>query len=152
MRDNLTPVSGANHDGYRPRVEGAFQRQPLSSGALQHATSYAKGVDAEALAVDALERKGFEVLDRRYRTPAGELDLVVACRNSLAFVEVKRRRSYAEASEAITCRQQMRMAGAAEIWLQRHPEYADCDITFDAVLIAPRAAPQHIPDAFRPAA
>ncbi len=115
-------------------------------------SSYTKGVDAEALAAQILQRKGFRVLDRRYRTAAGELDLVMADRGSLAFVEVKRRSSRGAAGESITARQQMRMTGAAEIWLQEHPEYADRDITFDAVLICPRAAPQHIPDAFRPEA
>jgi putative endonuclease len=113
-------------------------------------SSYTKGVDAEALAARILQRKGFRVLDRRYRTAAGELDLVMAGCGSLAFVEVKRRSSRVSAGESITARQQMRMTGAAEIWLQEHPEYADRDITFDAVLICPRAAPQHIPDAFRP--
>ncbi|WP_119062362.1 YraN family protein [Dichotomicrobium thermohalophilum] len=115
-------------------------------------SSYLKGIDAEAIAAQILQRKGFRLLDRRYRTAAGELDLVVADGQSLAFVEVKRRTSHATAGEAITVRQQIRMTGAAEIWLQEHPEYADRDITFDAVLICPRSAPQHIPDAFRPAA
>jgi putative endonuclease len=114
------------------------------------ASSYSKGVDAESVAARTLERKGFRILDRRYRTAAGELDLVVADQTHLAFVEVKRRRSGADAVEAITARQQLRITGAAEIWLQEHPEYADRDMTFDAVLICPTASPQHIPDAFRP--
>jgi putative endonuclease len=115
-------------------------------------SSYAKGMDAEAIAAQTLQSKGYRVLDRRYRTAAGELDLVIADSCSLAFVEVKRRASRAAAGESITTRQQMRMTEAAEIWLQEHPEYAQRDITFDAVLICPQAAPQHIPDAFRPAA
>jgi len=114
------------------------------------ATSHSKGVAAEGVAVEALQAAGFEVLNRRYRTPAGEVDLVVASPNALAFVEVKRRASAAQAMEAITPRQQMRIAGAAEIWLQAHPEYADRDITFDAILVCPRSAPRHIRDAFRP--
>jgi putative endonuclease len=113
--------------------------------------SYAKGVAAEDVAEKTLRKLGFQVLDRRYRTAAGELDLVVAASHSLAFVEVKRRSSRAQAVEAITPRQQGRITGAAEIWLQAHPEYADRDITFDAVVICPRTPPYHIPDAFRPA-
>jgi putative endonuclease len=115
-----------------------------------HANAYSKGIDAETLAAKTLQRKGFRILDRRYRTRAGELDLVVADRDRLAFVEVKRRSSRLEAVEAITARQQMRMTGAAEIWLQQHPEYANRDMTFDAILICPRSAPHHIHDAFRP--
>jgi putative endonuclease len=114
-------------------------------------TNHAKGVAAEGAAVNALTAAGFEVLDRRYRTPAGEVDLVVASPAGLAFVEVKRRSSTRNAMEAITPRQQARIAGAAEIWLQAHPEYADRDITFDAVLVCPKSPPNHIRDAFRPA-
>jgi len=115
-------------------------------------TSYEKGLCAENVAAKTLEKKGFRVLDRRYRTPAGELDLVITGQEGLAFVEVKRRSSSARAGEAITLRQQARIADAAEIWLQAHPEYSDQDITFDAVLISPRQPPRHIRDAFRPAA
>jgi len=35
--------------------------------------------------------------------------------------------------------------------LQEHPEYAERDMTFDAVLICPSSSPHHIHDAFRPA-
>jgi len=118
----------------------------------RNATAYEKGVSAERIAVETLERNGFRVLDRRYRTSSGEVDLVIAGGRGLAFVEVKRRRSAVQAVEAITTRQQARIVGAAEIWLQAHPEYADRDITFDAVLVSPDSPPQHLRDAFRPSA
>lgn len=123
-----------------------------ANAARKRSTSYAKGVDAEYAAVQALRGRGFRVLDRRYRTPAGEVDLIVADRDALAFVEVKRRSSRTDAGEAITSRQQARITGAAEVWLQEHPEYADREITFDAVLVCPRNPPHHIRDAFRPCA
>jgi len=123
-----------------------------AAGRKKAAGAYSKGVDAETVAAQTLKRKGFRILDRRYRTPAGELDLVVADGGRVAFVEVKRRASRAQAGEAITGRQQTRMAGAAEVWLMENPEYADREITFDAVLVCPSSLPHHIPDAFRPAA
>ncbi len=134
------------------RSGGGSDRMACSSRRKNASSSYCKGIDAEAVAAETLQRKGFQVLDRRYRTVAGELDLVVADRDRVAFVEVKRRPSRAQAGESITARQQSRMMGAAEIWLQDHPQYADRDMTFDAVLICPRSLPHHIPDAFRPGA
>lgn len=127
------------------------QEKGTAGGGWSRKTNHSKGVAAESVAVEALQAAGFEVLNRRYRTQAGEVDLVVASANALAFVEVKRRSSAIQAMEAITPRQQMRIAMAAEIWLQANPEYADRDITFDAVLVCPRCAPRHIRDAFRPA-
>jgi putative endonuclease len=48
----------------------------------------------------------------------------------------------------VTPRQRARIIGAAEAWLAAHPEDADCDMRFDAVLVAPRRLPQHIAGAF----
>lgn len=136
----------ASHSVRRKTASGSSCAEP----GRWTVSSYSKGVDAECVAARTLERKGFRILDRRYRTSAGELDLVVADQTQVAFVEVKRRRSSTDAVEAITARQQLRITGAAEIWLQEHPQYADRDMTFDAVLISPKTPPQHIPDAFRP--
>jgi len=136
---------GAQRNPAKRREKGTV------GGGWSRATNHSKGVAAERVAVNALRAAGFEILNRRYRTQAGEVDLVVAKDDALAFVEVKRRASAIQAMEAITPRQQMRIAGAAEIWLQAHPEYADRDITFDAVLVCPSSAPRHIRDAFRPA-
>ena len=33
--------------------------------------------------------KGYRILARRYRSPAGEIDIVARRRNALVFVEVK---------------------------------------------------------------
>ena len=45
----------------------------------------------EALASEHLQARGYSVVDRNFRTRYGELDLVVADRQSLVFCEVKSR-------------------------------------------------------------
>lgn len=142
-------ISPPKSHGFRRRA-GAPGAPVSGNTDKRRSTAYAKGVDAEHLAAQMLRRRGFRVLDKRYRTPAGEVDLIVADHSALAFVEVKRRSSRTDAGEAITPRQQARITGAAEFWLHEHPEYADREITFDAVLICPWSAPRHIRDAFRP--
>ncbi len=112
-------------------------------------TSYKKGIDAEAHAADALAAGGYQILNRRFRTPAGEIDLVVQRGSSLGFVEVKRRRSADEAAWAITERKQRRIADAALYWLQANPKHGAENITFDAMLVTPGRCPEHIVDAFR---
>jgi len=49
------------------------------------------GRKAESLAAFALRLKGYRVLARRLRTPAGEIDLIVRRGATIAFVEVKAR-------------------------------------------------------------
>src|ERR1700722_5331573 len=66
------------------------------------------------------QAKGFSVLAQRLRTGAGELDLVVADHETLVFVEVKARRSMAEAAYAVSPRQQARLLEAANMALGMH--------------------------------
>ena len=45
-------------------------------------------------------------------------------------------------------RQQARIIDAAQAWLMAHPEHAEFELRFDAVLIAPRRLPRHLLAAF----
>jgi putative endonuclease len=69
-------------------------------------------------------------------------------RNLLAFVEVKARATLDDAAYAVTARQQARIIEAAQAWLIAHPEQADFELRFDAMLIAPRRLPRHLLAAF----
>lgn len=108
-----------------------------------------RGRRGEGLAALLLRLKGYRVLARRCRTVAGEIDIVAQRGGTLAFVEVKSRGD-GDGGEAITPRQQARIARAAEAYLQRRPALAGADIRFDAILIGPRGLPRHLPDAWRP--
>ncbi len=112
--------------------------------------AYRLGLRAETAASLGLLLKGYRILARRYRTPAGEIDLIVKRGNLIAFVEVKARRSITEAADALTPRAEQRIATAADLWLSRHPAAADLSMRFDLVLVAPWRLPVHMPDAFRP--
>jgi putative endonuclease len=51
------------------------------------------GILGESLAAQHLERRGFRILERNYRTRWGELDIVAFDGQMLAFCEVKTRRT-----------------------------------------------------------
>jgi putative endonuclease len=106
------------------------------------------GVSAETAAAAFLMAKGYRILAKRFRTPHGEIDLVARKRNLLAFVEVKARANLDDAAYAVTPRQQARIIAAAQAWLMAHPEHAEFELRFDAVLIAPRRLPRHLLAAF----
>ncbi|MBX2806456.1 MAG: YraN family protein [Hyphomicrobiales bacterium] len=111
--------------------------------------AYAKGCESEALAAKMLERQGYRILNRRFRSPAGEIDLIALNGRHLAFIEVKARRRLADAAYSVTERQQRRIADAAGYWLQSFPDHIDKDMSFDAVLIGSHGQSEHIRDAFR---
>ena len=92
--------------------------------------------------------KGYRILARRFKTPAGEIDIVARRRRSLVFVEVKARERADDAAEAVTGRGKQRIIAAAELWLARNPADAQSEIRFDVILVMPGKIPQHIPNAF----
>ncbi len=108
------------------------------------------GLDAETRAVWLLRLKGYRVLDRRVRTPVGEIDVVARRGGVVAMVEVKARAHVQDALEAVTARQQDRIARAAAAYLARRPALARLSIRFDIVVVVPGRPPRHIADAWRP--
>jgi putative endonuclease len=110
--------------------------------------AFQTGISAESRAAAFLIAKGYRILARRFRTSHGEIDIVARRRNLLAFVEVKARDRLDDAAYALTPRQQLRIIAAAQGWLIAHPEHADFDLRFDAMLIAPKRLPRHLMAAF----
>jgi putative endonuclease len=132
----------AKSDGSSPPEVAAKLASP------ERVAAFRTGLSAEGRAAAYLMAKGYRILAKRFRTPYGEIDLVVRKRNLLAFVEVKARASLDEAAYAVTLRQQQRIIAAAQAWLMAHPEHAEFDMRFDAMLIAPKRLPRHLLAAF----
>jgi putative endonuclease len=123
-------------------------KQQPKVAAPERVAAFRTGISAESRAAAFLMAKGYRILAKRYRTPHGEIDIVARRRNLIAFVEVKARASLDEAAYAVTPRQQQRIIDAAQGWLVAHPEHAEFELRFDAVLIAPRSLPRHVLAAF----
>jgi len=116
-------------------------------------TSGPRGEDA---ACRFLRRQGYRILERNYRGPRYEVDVIAQEGEILAFVEVKTRKEggEGEAAEAIGPRKRARIARAAEHYLLTHSEARERYCRFDVVLV--EAVPGRTPrarlllrDAFR---
>lgn len=94
------------------------------------------GQEGEDIAVEALRRAGYEILDRNFRTPIGEIDVVAREAGVLCFVEVKWRRDSAmgHPAESVTPEKQRRLARTAEWYLARHRSFGVA-ARFDVVAI-----------------
>jgi putative endonuclease len=111
------------------------------------------GKSGEDLACRELERRGYAVLARRYRTRFGEIDIVARDGATIVFVEVKARTSerYGRPAEAVTLDKQAKVAAMAGDYLARRGLHgAPCrfdvvSITFDR---AGRMLVEVIPAAF----
>jgi putative endonuclease len=105
------------------------------------------GRRGETLAAWFLRLKGYRILASRFKTPAGEIDLVAQRFGTLVFVEVKARRSgsLADAWMAVNDR---RIIDAADDFLARHPRHAGSDMRYDVIFLAPMTWPRHVVNAF----
>jgi putative endonuclease len=121
---------------------------PDKEASPERVAAFQTGLSAESRAAALLMAKGYRILAKRFRTPHGEIDLIAKRRNLIAFVEVKARASLDEAAYAVTPRQQARIINAAQAWLAAHPDHAEFELRFDAILIAPRRLPRHLLAAF----
>jgi putative endonuclease len=95
-----------------------------------------------------LRLQGFRILARRYKSPAGEIDLVARRFGLLVFVEVKARANTADAAWSITPHQQKRIRRSGEHFLATNPAYQNDHIRFDAILVRPFAWPTFVRNAW----
>lgn len=106
------------------------------------------GRRGERIAERALVARGYEILDRNWRCPEGEIDLVALDGASLVFVEVKTRTStdFGHPFEAITPGKLSRLRRLAAAWLnERGPVRGATRLRVDAIgVLAPRDAPATI--------
>ncbi|MCB9983513.1 MAG: YraN family protein [Rhodospirillales bacterium] len=107
----------------------------MSAGAKKAA--YQRGVKAEQVAANALRLKGYKILEQRYKTRGGEIDLIARKGDMLAFVEVKAHRSEEEALYAVNTRTRRRIESAARHYLAEHEEFAGLDMRFDVMVVPP---------------
>jgi putative endonuclease len=114
----------------------------------------AVGRFGEQLALERLIAAGLEILDRNWRCPAGEIDIVAVDGGTLVFVEVKTRSSLAfgDPAEAVSRAKADRLRRLALHWLADHPQRHSDVLRFDvvSVLRSGRDGPvvRHIESAF----
>ena len=96
------------------------------------------GRSAENAALRRYEARGWRLIARNWRAPremgGGELDLVLWGGRELAVVEVKARRSLAEAAQAVRPAQRVRIQHAALAFAEARG-VAGCDLRFDLALL-----------------
>lgn len=99
------------------------------------AVGYHGGLAAEQIVENAYLEAGHEVLARRWRGDAGEIDLIARSGNVIRFVEVKKARSHTRAAERVSPRQRARIMLAAQEYAGTFGAGLDFEMQFDVALV-----------------
>lgn len=93
------------------------------------------GAQAESLVAHSLEQQGFKIIERNYKKPCGEIDLIALNADFIVFVEVKMRSNYYfDLDQLITPSKQRKIMNTASIYLAAN-NYHDKSCRFDVALV-----------------
>ncbi len=108
------------------------------------------GLEGERVAIAYLTSCGWSIEAHRFKLGRHDVDLVIRKARTVAFVEVKTRRSGMCGSglEAVSPRKQRDIARVASVWLLRHGRAGD-EYRFDLVVVEGGRV-EHVADAWRP--
>ena len=95
------------------------------------------GSKYEALAAEYLQKKGYRIVERNFRSPFGEIDIIAEKDGVIVYVEIKYRSSmrYGDPLEAVDFRKQRIITKVAWYYLLTHGgnEWTPC--RFDVLAI-----------------
>ena len=95
----------------------------------------ALGKAYEEKAAAFLESRGYEILERNFSSPGGEIDLIARDGQYLVFVEVKYRKNNKKggAAAAVSTAKQKTISRVADYYMKVHGICADQSVRFDVV-------------------
>ena len=88
----------------------------------------------EEKAREFLERQGFTILEKNFRTRQGEIDLIGKEKEYLVFIEVKHRKntSFGLPEEAVNFRKQRTICRVSDVYRMKH-RLGEVPMRFDVV-------------------
>lgn len=110
-------------------------------------SSYKKGKLGEDIAVRILQNLKYNILARRLRTPYGEIDILARTDNTVVAVEVKLRKSLAQARECIQRRQRNRICHAL-LFVMSERNITFENYRIDVICLDHAGSFEHIKNAF----
>lgn len=102
---------------------------------MMQRTNYHAGLAAEQSVALQYENAGYEIAARRYRSAAGEIDLIARRDQNVIFIEVKKSSTHHRAAESLSHRQMKRIYASAAQYLGSQPAGQQTPSRFDVALV-----------------
>lgn len=99
--------------------------------------SHQKGNEGEDRAAAFLQKKGYTILDRNWRTRSGEIDIIAQYSEFLVFAEVKRQTVFdlETLSLKLSEKKQKTIVETAKCYLAKHRQYNCKYVRFDVLVV-----------------
>ncbi len=108
--------------------------------------SYLYGLKAEEMAAGYLQLQGYQILNIRYKTGLGDIDIICSKNDVIAFVEVKASKKYVV--EELPYQKKRKNSMVALQFLAENSQYGDFNIRFDFLAIKNGDVIAHIKNAW----
>lgn len=82
-----------------------------------------------------MKLKGYRILEKRYRAPVGEIDLIAYKKGVLVACEIKARKTVEDGMHCLTAHQKNRILRALSLYVSRNPQYTKDDLRVDFLLL-----------------
>lgn len=104
-----------------------------------NASTSKKGQEGESEAIGFLEKSGWIILQRNFRSRRGEIDIIAERADTLVFVEVKTWTKYGmqDLAKALGSAKIGRIIETSKLFLTKHRQYKSRRIRYDVVLLRP---------------
>ena len=105
------------------------------------------GFLGEERACKYLKKQGYKIVERNFRCPFGEVDIIAELGDVTAFIEVKTRSSdsFGEPNEAVDNRRKQRYRNCVRFYYAQRE--IDCTVRFDVIEVTKEGV-NHIENAF----
>ena len=114
---------------------------------LQKLKNYNFGLFAEGVCCFYLKCLFYKILERRCKTPLGEIDIIAKKGKKIIFIEVKARKSKDE-QEVLTSKQKYRIINASNYYISKKSEFQGLNLRFDLIIFNNALAFKHIKNAW----
>ncbi len=103
---------------------------------LPRAPHLARGEQAEKASLRYLRGQRLKLVEKNFRCPQGEIDLIMRDSKALVFVEIRYRSNphFGDGADSVDYRKQRKLINAANVYLQHNP--ADQPCRFDVVAVS----------------
>jgi len=122
-------------------------RNKIKNTGSKKSRAYNYGKYAENFACLYLRLKGYKIIERRFKTKMGEIDLIAINKNRLVFVEVKARKGK-NIDEVLLKQQMTRIINASSFFIIKNKKFTNYSVRFDLIIVRSFFRLEHIKNAW----